>query len=70
MKQFQVDCVAHLQSMPMSCTVFAESEEEAYEMVTNMASDFFNKNRLLDDLTDYGVYLEDIEEIEISQVGD
>jgi hypothetical protein len=68
-KEFRVKCVALLQSVYMTCTILAESEEEARKKMENMGSDYLNQDKLLDELARYDVYIEDIEDIEIRQVG-
>ena len=68
-KEFRVHCVVNLQSMRMTATVLAESEEEAREKMEYMGSDYLNQDKLLDDLARYDVYLESIEDMEIRQVG-
>ena len=69
-KEFRVKCVAHILSMPMTGTILAESVEEAYEKMMNMPlHTYLNQDKLLDKLDALGVYLEDIEDIEINQVG-
>jgi hypothetical protein len=69
-KEFRVHCVALLQSTRMTCTILAESEEEARKKMEYMGSDYLNQDKLLDELARYDVYIEDIEDIEIRQVGD
>jgi hypothetical protein len=68
-KEFRVKCVALLQSTRMTCTILAESEEEALKKMEYMGSDYLNQDKLLDELARYDVYIESIEDIEIRQVG-